>query len=276
MISQTYTGIQSITICSSANVTIQKSDIFQIKISGDKAENVKVDRTENELSIEYEVLDSIDGNFTILNGSYVGRSVSIGDIKQNNTVISGNVIYGANNTTIHTSSGKRVQIVNGEVFVNGTQVETTESSPGQQNSYKEVEIEIFCPDGLTVDCIIDGMALLIAKPQFDCAKIEIKGSGSAKLQAKSARLNISGSGKIEYQSLGGKLKIRVSGSGDVSASGEYDDVEVSVSGSGKTETSGTVKGDYEVDVSGMGDVTHRGTIAGQKSKSISGMGSVHW
>lgn len=276
MISQNYTNVQSVNIRSSANVTIHKSDTFQVKITGDDAAKVKLNQVGVELAIEYKD-DSNDGNYTILNNMSVGGSVSIGNIRQNNTVISGgsNVFSGVNNATIHTSGGKQVRIIGGDVFINGVRVDVPESSSDEKKC-TPVEIEIWCPDGLVIDCTLYGMAFLNAAPQFDHARVVIDGSCSARLQAKSAKLNVSGSGEIEYKSLGGTLKVKVSGSGDITADGKFDDIEVSVSGSGDVKTSGVVNGDYEVDVSGMGDVTHRGTIAGQRSKLISGMGSVSW
>lgn len=232
MISQDYTNVQSINICSSANVTIHKGDTFRVKITGDDAATVKMSQSGVELAIEYESSSS-DGNFTMLNNMSVGGSVSIGNIRQNNTVISGsgNVFSGVNNATIHTSGGKQVRIVGGDVFINGVRVDVPESSSNEKE-HTAVEIEIWCPDGLAIDCTLHGMAFLNAVPQFDHARVVIDGSCSARLQAKSARLNVSGSGEIGYKSLGGTLKIKVSGSGDITADGNFDDIEVSVSGSG--------------------------------------------
>lgn len=277
MISQKYTDIESINIRSSANVTIYKSDAFQVKIAGDDAAKVKVNQVGVELAIEYEG-NSNDGNYyAAFNNMNAGGSVSIGNIRQNNTVISGggNIFSGVSNATIYTSSGKQIRIVGGEVFVNGVLVEVPDAV-SNETKFNPVEIEIWCPDGLAIDCTLDGMAVLNAAPQFNRARVVIAGSCSARLQAKSAKFNVSGSGKIEHKSLGGTSKINVSGSGDITSDGEFNDVEISVSGSGKVKTSGTVNGDYEVDVSGKGNVTHRGTVAGQKNKSISGMGSVNW
>ncbi len=276
MISQNYSGIQSIKIQSSANVTIYKGDSVSVKITGDDAAKVKVDQSGVELAIAYAD-NSSDGNFTMFNNMSVGGSVSIGNIRQNNTVItgSGNVFSGVNNATIHTNGGKQIRIVGGEVFINGVRVDVPEPSPDEKK-YTPVEVEIWCPDGLAIDCKLDGEAIFNAIPQFDRARITISGSCSARLQAKSPRLNVSGSGNIECKSLGGILNAKVDGSGDITVDGEFHSVEVDISGSGKIKTSGAVGGDYEVNVSGMGDVIHRGTIAGRKSKSISGMGSVRW
>jgi hypothetical protein len=258
MIVKNFVGVESIKIESSAKVSILRGKEFRVSISGDDAAKVEVSQSRSEISIQYV-------------GSGSGNGVTI--ISGGNVMSVGNVSVGGN--TVISSGGKNISIVNGEVFINGKRVDengTTERGPAQ----KPVEIEIQCPDGLSIDCTLIGIAILGAKPEFHKARIAVKGQGQAGLQAHGARLKITGSGEIHYKSLGGSTKMNIAGSGDIYASGLFSDVEASIAGSGDIHTDGSVSGDYEADISGSGFISHRGAIAGRKDKSVSGTGSVRW
>lgn len=257
MIVKKFSGIESIKIESSVKVSIVKGQEFQVSVSGDDAEKVKIRQSGDEIEINYSE-PSCNSTFVI--GSVM--NMNVGSVSGTNI---GNI----------RSGGKNISIVNGEVYINGKRVEEpegTDSAPVK----KPVEIEIQCPDGLSIDCTLTNHAILGAFPEFNRARVTIKGSGDAGIQARSGKLKINGSGDITYKSLGGDLKMTIAGSGDIKASGSFNDVEASINGSGDIQTSGNVNGDYEADISGMGDIRHSGQISGCKNKSISGMGTVRW
>lgn len=262
MISRKFSGIQRIKIESSAKVSILKAQTFQIKISGDDADKVKLTQSGDEIDIQY------------FEPGFSGGNISIGGN------FSGSVISGSSNRVIFqnvSNSGKNISIINGEVYINGKRVDESGTVANNSTPPKQpVEIEIQCPDGLDIDCTLTSFGILGAFPEFKQARVTIKGDGEAGLQARSGKLKISGSGDVNYKSLGGSLKASIDGSGDIKASGEFDDVEASINGSGDIVTSGTVNGDYDADICGSGDIKHSGQIAGRKSKSISGTGSVKW
>lgn len=254
MLVKSFSNVQSIEIESTANVSIITGSEFQVKVSGDDADKVKVTQSDSTIKISYlDETGSINfsgGNIVIGNIS----NVSIGSIRGNN--------------------GKNISIINGEVFINGKKVEEPDSP--NTPTKKPVEIEIQCSNRISINCVLSGNAKLVAFPEFDKTRITLQGNCSAKLQAKSSKFKISGCGEVDYKSLGGNLNANISGSGEIKASGSFNDIDASISGSGELYTEGTVKGDYDVSVSGTGEVNHSGTILGQKSKSISGCGSVYW
>lgn len=254
MIVKKFSGIKLIKIESSAKVSIIQGQEFEVSISGDDAEKVKIQQSGSEIEINYS---EPGGNF-----SFSGGNISIGSVS------------GTNIRNIR-SGGKNISIINGEVYINGKRVDESgvvDNAPVK----KPVEIEIQCPDGLLIDCVLTGDGILGAFPKFDQARITIKGGGEAGVQAKSGKLKISGSGDINYKSLGGNLKATIAGSGDINASGGFADLEASVNGSGDINTIGEVAGDYEADICGSGDIRHSGKVSGSKRKSISGTGSVKW
>lgn len=255
MLVKSFLGVQSIEIESTANVFITTGSEFQVKILGDDAEKVKISQSDSVVSINYV---QVSNGISFISGS----NISIGNISGS-----------ASNVSIG-SKGKNISIINGEVFINGKKVE--EPDTPNTPTKKPVEIELQCPNNLSIDCVLSGDATLTSTPEFDKARITLQGNCDANLQAKSCRFKISGCGDVEYKSLGGNLKANISGSGEIKASGSFNDIDASISGSGELITDGHVKGDYDVSVSGTGEVRHSGTISGQKSKSISGCGSVRW
>jgi hypothetical protein len=261
MISNNFLGIQRIKIESSAKVSILKGQSFQIKVSGDDANKVKVTQSDNEIDIQYSEPGSSGRNISI-GGNFTG------------SVISGNRVVFQN---VSSGGGKNISIINGEVYINGKRVNESGTVASDSTPPKQpVEIEIQCPDGLDIDCTLTGFGILGTFPEFNQARVTIKGDGEAGLQSRSGKFKISGSGDVNYKSLGGSLKASINGSGDIKASGEFDDVEASINGSGNIVTSGTVNGDYDADICGSGDINHSGQIFGRKTKSISGIGSVKW
>jgi hypothetical protein len=260
---KSFDGVRMIRIESAAKVSITEGRGFTINVTGSQAEKVKISQSGDEVDIQYRGSGGSQGKTVIMGGNY-----SIGNF----TTITGNVV-------VQNVGGKRVEIKNGEVFINGKRVDesgTVSSEPAAPPEIP-VEIEIQCPDGLYLDCTLLGQGILGAFPKFKQAWVTIQGIGTAGVQARSGKLNISGSGDIIYQSLGGSLKARISGSGDIKASGElFDDVEASISGSGDVITNGVVQGDYEAHISGTGSVKHSGSIMGRKRKSITGTGTVRW
>lgn len=271
MSSQKFSNVQRIKIKSSANVSIIKGDQFYVHISGDDAEEVKVSQSDDE--VEIECCESNGGNFT----NFIGGDVAIGNI--NIMQIGGKI----NNQTVMRNStvgGKSISTINGEVFVNGKrQVDEGSSSTSDEPAppaRKPVQIEIRCPNGLAIECVLTGDAVLGAFPEFKEARIVIEGVGEARIQSRAGKLKIAGAGDINYKSLGGNLKMNINGSGDIKAYGDFKDVDASINGSGNIITDGNVSGDYEANICGCGDIKHSGRISGEKHKSISGTGSVRW
>ena len=240
MITKSFSNIQEIEITSSTKVTITKSSEFKVKVLGDEADKVKISQSGNILNI----------NDTSEN--------------QNNISISGNSIF------IGNVVGGNFSI--GEVYINGKRV----NSSNFVEDKNPVEIEIECPDNLSLNCTLRGNASLTSIPEFN--KVKFNGSGACNVQiaAQSGKFKISGSGDIKYKSLGGNLNVVLSGSSEIKAIGKFNDIDASISGSGELVTEGEVKGDYDVSVSGVGKVRHQGIILGQKSKSVSGCASVYW
>lgn len=269
MSSQRFLNVQRIKIKSSVNVSIIKSEQFYVHISGDDAEKVKISQSDDEVGIEY--CESNGGNFT----NFIGGNVVIGNVMQsgggiNNQVIMRNV----------TTGGKNISIVNGEIYVDGKrQVDEGSSSTSNEPTppaKEPVEIEIRCPNGLAIECVLTGDAVLRAFPEFKEARITIEGVGEAEIRSRSGKLKIAGAGDINYKSLGGNLKMNINGSGDITAQGDFKDVDASINGSGDIITDGNVSGDYEANICGCGDIKYSGRISGEKHKSISGTGSVRW
>lgn len=251
MLVKNFTNVQLIEIESTANVSIISGSDFQVKVLEDDAEKVKITQLDSTVKINYlEETGAV---------CFSSENIIIGNIS---------------NVSIGGSRGKNISIINGEVFINGKKVEEPDT-PNVPNK-KPVEIEIQCPNNLSIDCVLSGIAILTASPEFDKARITLQGNCRAKLKSKSSRFKISGSGDVEYKCLGGNFKANISGSGEIKASGSFNDIDASISGSGELNTEGTVVGDYDVSVSGTGEVYHSGTILGQKSKSVSGCGSVRW
>lgn len=215
-------------------------------VVGDEDGRVKVRKTGSEVSIECDS-PTLGNGVTIISGG-------------------GNIVIG--------SAGKNISIINGDVFINGKRVGEGSSPEGTER--KAVKIEIQCPDGLSIDASMTGLATLKAYPCFEKARMSVQGGGEISLQAQDGNLKISGAGVITFKSLGGSTRAGISGSGRVEASGTFDDIDISISGSGRVTTSGDVAGDYDVDISGAGRVCHSGRISGRKKKAISGSGSVQW
>lgn len=262
MISKNFSGIQRIRIESSAKISILKGQTFQVKISGDESEKVKLVQSGDEIDIQYSEPGFSGGNISI-GGNFSGSVIS----DSSNRVILQNV----------TNIGKNISIITSEVYINGKRVDESGTVASNSTPPKQpIEIEIQCPDGLDIDCTLTGSGILGAFPEFKQARVTIKDDGEAGLQARSGKLKITGSGDVNYKSLGGSLKASINDSGDIKASGEFDDVEASINGSGDIITSGTVNGDYEANICGSGNIKHSGQIVGRKSKSIFGTGSVKW
>lgn len=122
MIVKKFSGIESIKIESSAKVSIVKGQEFQVTVSGDDAEKVKIQQSGSEVEINY--LELV-GSFSLSGGSFnIG---SVGSINTGNIRIAGDSIAFAD--------GKRV------------------NKPGVVDSdptKKPVEIEIQCPDVLSI------------------------------------------------------------------------------------------------------------------------------
>lgn len=263
MLVRNFSDVHSIEIESTANISIVEGLEFQVKVTGDDVEKVKVVESAGTVTINYSVPSN--NNFSFISGN----NISIGSIGS----INGNVNIGGRGKNISIIN-RTCEIINGEVFINGKKVEEPDSPNTPTKT--PVEIEIQCPNNLSVNCVLSGDATLTSTPEFDEARITLQGSCSAKLSSKSARFKISGCGEVEYKSLGGNLKAHISGSGEIKATGSFNDIDASISGCGELITGGHVKGDYDVSISGTGEVRHQGTIAGHKSKSVSGCGSVRW
>ena len=271
MRSQEFLNVQRIKIKSSVNVSIIKGDQFYVHISGDDAEKVKISESDSEVKVEY--CEPSNNSYT----SFIGGNFVVGNIMQ-----VGGRINNVNNQTVMRNStvgGKNISIINGEVYVNGKRQvdeDTPANTKPQPPAKKPIEIEIRCPNGLAIECILIESAVLSAFPKFEEARITIEGVGEAEIQARSGKLKIMGTGDINYTSLGGNLKMNINGSGDIQASGDFKDVDASINGTGDIITNGNVAGDYEANICGCGDIKHSGRISGKRYNSISGTGSVKW
>lgn len=246
-----FPGIEKLKISASVNVSIVKGPVLKVTPKGDKANEVKTTRTGNELSVEYK--EEGIGSYTVVSGR--GNFISIG---------------GGSFTQIN-SGGKSVSIVGGKVFVDGHEV-GGDGKPCPQEEMTSIEIQ--CPDGLSIECDLDGAAILNASPSFNWARLALAGDASVDIQSRAAKIRISGAGRVAWKALGGSATLNISGSGRVQATGTFQDIDASVSGSGRVSTMGTVSGDYDAGVSGSGSISHSGSIQGGKSRSVSGSGSV--
>jgi len=243
MIARNFSNIQDIELTSSSKVTITKSSEFKVRVLGDDADKVEISQSGSTLTINDL---SENQNSILINGN----NIIIG----NNNIVSGNFSYG-------------------DIYINGKKVNTSNFVEEDKNP---VEIEIECPDNLSLIATLRGNASLTSTPELNKVKIHGNGVCNVQVTAQSGKFKVSGSGDINYKSLGGNLNASISGSSEIRAIGKFSDIDASISGSGELITEGEVKGDYDVSVSGSGTIRHQGMISGQRSKSVSGCALVYW
>ncbi len=177
-------------------------------------------------------------------------------------------ISSVNGSTVISSVGGNMSIIDGSVFVNGQRVDQS-----NQKQITPSQIIIRCPQRVRLDANLSGDSILASKVIFTKAKVCVSGCGTLGIAAEALKIKISGQGNSYIVMRGGDLDIAVSGQGDLLVKGEWQDAEISLSGMGKILTSGNCRGDYFGKVSGMGTIRHDGSVAGRVTEKVSGMGS---
>lgn len=178
-------------------------------------------------------------------------------------------ISSSGNSTVISSVGGNMSIINGQVFVNGVPIDHTKQSKPKKPS----QVVIRCPKGIRLFADLGGQSILVSKVVFSKANVKLSGQGTLGIATKSLKMNLDGQGKSYVVMQGGDLDLRLSGQGDLQVKGTWDEADVSLSGMGSIFTEGTCFGDYSANVSGMGKIRHSGEIKGRARKSVSGMGS---
>ncbi len=180
----------------------------------------------------------------------------------------GNVVIG---TTVISSGGQNIQIVNGRVYINGKEV-TTDGSTGVPRSLPKVRITAPYSD---LNATLAGDSLIVSTVPLKNTFLLLSGIAKADIPTYSLDLDISGSADIKALLGGGELNINVSGSSSIDIQGCWTHTNINLSGMGNVQTCGNCTGNYSVNASGMGAVNHVGTIAGFIRKSVSGMARIN-
>ncbi len=193
-------------------------------------------------------------------------------VKQKNAKGSGVTFNQAGGSTVISSCSGNMSIVNGVVYVNGVQVD---SSAQNSHQVKPSRVRIYAAHGIRLSAQLSGSSVFASKVVFNKAYVKVSGQSTIGFAAKGLNLKLSGQGESFVAMKGGDLKVKLSGQGSIRIKGEWDESDVSVSGMGGIKTEGNCQGDYDANVSGMGSISHSGLIQGRVRKSVSGMGSVN-
>ncbi len=224
-----------------------------------------------EIDAETETLEDFlvtqgGGKILICHLSKSSGNAIIGD------VVIGNVVQSFSNevrSTVVSSGGQNISIVNGRVYVNGREVTQDGSATGKPTP-KAPRIRVYAPSS-NLDLSLSGSASFVSAVPMVESFVYLKGSAKVGLPTESLELNLSGSGEVQAKINGGYMTLNLSGSGSVSAVGAFSNVRVDLSGMAQVSTSGEVRGNYSVNASGMGRVSHSGRIKGSVRKNLSGM-----
>ncbi len=257
-----FSQVRGLDVTTSSEVIIDRADRVAVRVSGTNADKVRVSLSGGVLRIDDGAAAA--SGVTVINtggGSY--SSFTFGD---------GNVVMSGGSASMNIN-GVNIRVVNGVTYVNGKPIDTG-GTP--QEKIEPLKIEILCPPSLELDLTCRGSGSTVSSPQFSRARVNLSGSASASIWAKSLSANCSGCAQLVSVHEGGGLMVITSGSSSVASRGNFQFVAATASGSSRIAVDGEVEGDFDASASGSALIGQRGKIRGSKSRNTSGCGQVVW